>query len=85
MKHPYHDYTLADALALATTLKKDRLIKDMKPTEARTMTPFTVENIEEAIAIMKLELRLSSFNWITGRVALELLLATNGESVTFIP
>lgn len=83
IKHPYYDYTLADALSLVTMLKKDRLIKELRMTEARTMPPFTADNLNEAIKTMQEEFRTCSLNWITGRVALELLRAANGEDVQF--
>lgn len=83
MKHPYYDYTLADSLSLATILKKDKLIKELKMTEARTMAPFTIDNIGEAIKTMTDEVAYCTFNWITGRVALQVLRAANGENVTF--
>ncbi len=83
MRHPYFDYTLDDALRLATILKKDMLIRQLKMTEARSMAPFTIDNIGEAIKIMKDEVSDCTFNWITGRVALQVLRAANGENVTF--
>ncbi len=83
MKHPYYDYTLEDALLLVTILKKDKLIKELKMTEARQLAPFTIDNIEEAIRTMTEEVSYCTFNWITGRVALQVLRAANGESVTF--
>lgn len=83
MKHPYYDYTLDDALHLATILKRDMLTKQLKMTEARIMAPFTIDNIGEAIKTMKDEVSDCTFNWITGRVALQVLCAANGENVTF--
>lgn len=83
MKHPYYDYTLDDALSLATMLKKDMLTKQLKMKEARDMAPFTTDTIGEAIKTMTDEVAYCTFNWITGRVALQLLRAANGEQVTF--
>jgi hypothetical protein len=83
MKHPYYDYSLDDALTLATQLKKDRLLKGMKMTEARTMAPYTIETLPEAIQVMKDEVKAATFNWITGRAALQLLRVANGEQVAF--
>lgn len=83
MKHPYYDYTLDDALSLATILKKDMLFKKLKTAEARTLAPFTIDNIDEAIRTMKDEVGYCTFNWITGRVALQVLRAANGEEVEF--
>ena len=71
IKHPYHDYTLGDALALARSIKFGPL---MKPSD-----PFP--EIPEAIGIIRKALRVSTFNWITGRVALEVLRSANGEEV----
>lgn len=83
MKHPYYDYTLDDALSLATMLKKDMLTKQLKMKEARAMAPFTPDTIGEAIKTMSDEVDNCTFNWITGCVALQLLRAANGEQVTF--
>lgn len=71
MKHPYFNYTLTDALALA---KSEKYGPRMLPSDP---TP----DIPEAIEIMKKALKTSTFNWITGRVALEVLRAANGEEV----
>ena len=73
MKHPYHDYTLDDALALARSIKYGPLMMPSDP----------VPEIPEAIEIMRKALRASTFNWITGRVALEVLRSANGEEVTW--
>ena len=73
MKHPYHDYTLDDALALARSIKYGLLMMPSDP----------VPEIPEAIVIMKKALRASTFNWITGRVALEVLRSANGEEVAW--
>ena len=73
MKHPYHDYTLDDALALARSIKYGPLMMPSDPDP----------EIPEAIEIMKKALRASTFNWITGRVALEVLRSANGEEVTW--
>jgi Zn-finger domain-containing protein len=83
MKHPYYDYSLDDALSLVTILKKDQLLKESKMTEARRLTPFTADNLEVAIQVMREEFSFCAFNWITGRVALQVLRAANGEDVKF--
>ncbi|WP_145915451.1 hypothetical protein [Geobacter anodireducens] len=75
IKHPYYDYTLADALKLAKGIKYGVLTKPSDPEP----------DIPEAIDLVKKTFRLSTFNWITGRVALELLRAANGEDVKFTP
>ena len=73
MKHPYYDYTLDEALALARSTKYGPLMKPSDP----------VPDIPEAIEIIGKSLRTCGFNWITGRVALELLRSANGEEVTW--
>ena len=73
MKHPFHDYTLDDALALARSIKYGPLMMPSDPTP----------EIPEAIEIIKKALRASTFNWITGRVALEVLRGANGEEVSW--
>ncbi len=83
MRHPYYNYTLADALSLAATLKRERLFAELKTSEARELATFTIDRLEEAIQVMKEEVSCSTFNWITGRVALQVLRATFGEKVTF--
>jgi len=73
MKHPYYDYTLEDALELARSIKYGPFMVPSDP----------VPEIPEAIEIMKKALRASTFNWITGRVALEVLRSANGEDVAW--
>jgi hypothetical protein len=73
MKHPYYDYTLDEALALARSTKYGPLMKPSDP----------VPDIPEAIEIIRKALKASTFNWITGRVALEVLRSANGEEVTW--
>ncbi|MRR07544.1 MAG: hypothetical protein EG828_11530 [Deltaproteobacteria bacterium] len=75
MRHPYYDYTLDDALKLAKGIKYGVYTKPSDP----------VPDILEAIEFVRRTIRLSSFNWITGRVALEVLRAGNGEKVDFTP
>jgi len=83
IKHPYYEYSLSDALSLATMLKKDHLRKELKIGEARKMASYTIDNLQEAIQILKDEYKLATFNWITGRVALEVLRAASGEENVF--
>lgn len=71
LKHPCYDYTLDDALALARSLKHGPFLKHSDPTPA----------IPEAIGIIRNSLKTCCFNWITGRVALEILRYANGEDV----
>jgi len=74
IKHPYHDYTLDDALKLARSLKYGPLLSASDP----------VPEIPEAIELIRHELRRCCFNWITGQVALQLLRNANGEEVSWI-
>jgi len=71
MKHPFYDYTLADALSLARTVKYAPFLNSTDPEP----------DIPEAIEIMRKAIKASTFNWITGRVALEVLRSANGEEV----
>ena len=73
MKHPYHDYTLDDALELARSIKYGPIMKPSDP----------VPDIPEAIEVIKRSLKTCGFNWITGQVALELLRSANGEEVNW--
>lgn len=74
MKHPYHDYTLDDALELARSIKYGPLMKSTDP----------IPDIPEAIEAIKKVLKTCGFNWITGQVALQLLRNANGEEVNWI-
>ena len=69
LRHPHYDYTLDDALKLARSLKYGPLPLDSNP----------LPEIPEAIELIRMELRTCGFNWITGRVALEVLWHANGE------
>jgi hypothetical protein len=62
-KHPYHNYTSDQALDLARTLKYGPLPKPSDPTPP----------VKEAIWIIEEARAAAGFNWITGRVALEVL------------
>ncbi len=73
IRHPHYDYSLEDALALARSLKYGPLPLPSDP----------VPEIPEAIELIRQELGTCGFNWITGRVALELLWHANGEEVTW--
>ncbi|HEY6874192.1 MAG TPA: hypothetical protein VI298_15820 [Geobacteraceae bacterium] len=73
MKHPYYDYTLDEALSLAKSLKYGPFMKPSYPTP----------EVSEAIEIIRKALKATTFNWITGRVALELLRNANGGEVTW--
>lgn len=70
VKHPYHDYTIADALALARQIKHGMPMPSDSPPD-----------IPEAIEIVRRSLRTCGFNWITGQVALQVLRSANGEEV----
>jgi len=72
-RHPYYDYTLDDALKLARSIKYRPFMMPSDP----------VPEIAEAIKIIRKALRASTFNWITGRVALEVLRSANGEDVAW--
>ncbi|MBJ6726381.1 hypothetical protein [Geomesophilobacter sediminis] len=73
MRHPHYDYTLDEALALARSIKYGPLPLPSDPTPG----------IPEAIEIVGKSLRTCGFNWITGRVALELLRKANSEEVAW--
>lgn len=73
MKHPYYNYTLDEALSLARSLKYGPFTKPSDPTP----------EVPEAIEIIRKALKASTFNWITGRVALEVLRSANGEEVAW--
>jgi hypothetical protein len=79
--HPFYDYSLADALQLATNSKRDQLLRGDKLSEAAALTLCTAE---EALEIIKFEVKNCGFNWITGQVALDLLREANGEAVEFL-
>ena len=71
MKHPHYDYTLDDALRLAQSLKYGLLT-----------TPFDMEpGIPEALAIIIQSREKCGFNWITGKLAEEILRLANGEDI----
>lgn len=74
IRHPYHDYTLDDALALARSIKYGPFVKPDDP----------VPEIPEAIGIVGKALKASTFNWITGQVALQVLRSANGEEVAWL-
>ena len=73
VRHPYHDYTTNDALSLARGIIHGPLPKKDDP----------VPSIDEAIAAIVECQKRTDFNWITGRVALEVLRASKGEKVRF--
>ena len=73
MRHPYYDYTTEDALGLARGIIHGPLPKDDDP----------FPSIDEAIAAIEGCRKRTDFNWITGRVALEVLRASKGEKVDF--
>lgn len=73
IKHPYYDYTLEEALQLARSIKYGPLPLAGDPTP----------EVPEAIEIIAKSLRTCGFNWITGRVAQELLRSANGEVVAW--
>lgn len=73
MRHPYYSTTTEDALSIARDLIHGPLPKPGDP----------VPTIDEAIEIIEEERRTCGFNWITGRVCLEVLRASKGENVRF--
>ena len=76
MQHPFYNYTTEDALRLARIhLHPLGTSKDELP----------LPSIPEALRVLEDVQRRQGFNWITGRVAIELLRAESGENVTFTP
>ena len=75
MKHPYHPYTTEDALSLA----RDIICGPLPLADAPTPT------IDEAVVAIEDYQKHTDFNWITGRVALEVLRASRGDKVEFKP
>lgn len=71
VRHPYYPMDDVRALALATRLVPDNGILP----SPRDRTP----SIPEAIEALHCARVQSGFNWITGRVAEEVLRAVNGE------
>jgi predicted alpha-1,6-mannanase (GH76 family) len=76
VRHPYYDTTLLDALKLA------RLIEAL-PGQVKDTEP--LPDVQEAFATIKAEAKTCGFNWITGRVAMELLRYALGEENPFSP
>ena len=74
MKHPFHNYTTEDALKLAR-------MHQYEPSTPVERVP--LPSPEEALAVLQEVQRRMDFNWITGRVAIELLRAELGEDVKF--
>lgn len=74
MKHPFHDYTTEDALKLAR-------MHQLEPGTPVEQLP--LPSPEEALAVLRKVQRRTDFNWITGRVAIEVLRAELGEGVKF--
>lgn len=75
IKHPYYDMDLERALAIATRLHPRNGVfpspRDYVPT------------LEEAVDLVYHERRTCGFQWITGRVAEEVLRAAAGEPNPF--
>ena len=72
VRHPYYEHTLSDALSLAAQIKAGPL-HDKQP-----ITP------KEALEVIREARKQNAdFNWITGRVAEEVLRAANGELSPF--
>jgi hypothetical protein len=72
IKHPYYDMDETSAMALAYRLKKEELgLSDSSETAA--------PSLEQAIRLLSVERATCGFNWITGRVAEEVLRVANGE------
>lgn len=73
VRHPYHDYDSLHALKLARSLKFEPFPKEGDPTP----------DAKEALAIIETHRKKVGFNWITGRVASEVLRASLGEDNPF--
>ena len=76
MRHPYHDYTTEDALKLARMHQHE---------PGTPVEQLPLPSPEQALAVLREVQRRTDFNWITGRVAIELLRAELGEKVKFTP
>jgi hypothetical protein len=75
MRHPFYDMDEKRALALAARLVLENALL---PSLADR-----IPSIPEAINLLHHERGTCGFNWITGRVAEEVLRAVNGETNTF--
>ena len=73
VRHPYYDYDSLHALKLARSLKFDPFPQGCDPTP----------DAKEALAIIETHRKQVGFNWITGRVASEVLRASLGEENPF--
>jgi hypothetical protein len=75
IKHPYYDMDLERAMSLATRLHRSNGLlpspQDIVPT------------YDEAIELLWHERRTIGHNWITGRVAEQVIRAANGEPNPF--
>ena len=71
MKHPFTNYTTEDALALARQCKFGPLPKKKDPTPT----------VDEAIAIIEHAPAMRAHNWLTGKIALDVLRLTRGDKV----
>ena len=72
-RHPYHDYTLDDALEMVRSLIHGPLPPPSAPKPS----------LQEALDAVCEARKHSGFNWITGRVAEELIRSAMGEDVRF--
>jgi hypothetical protein len=71
VKHPHTDYTTEQALELARQCKYGPLPKPRDPTPT----------VDEAIEIIRSHPTMKACNWITGKVAIEVLRLTKGDKV----
>lgn len=78
LRHPYYDYSLYDALKLAHSMEHGprRLLGQEPPLPDAESALTTIRHCRKDTAF-------SQFNWITGRVAEELLMHACGFKVTF--
>lgn len=78
LRHPFYDYSLFDALKLARSLEHGprRMLGHELPLPDAETALATIRHCRK-------ETTFSQFNWITGRVAEELLMHACGFKVTF--
>lgn len=73
LRHPYHNYALSDAMSLGAQI---------------IAGPFGQKRLvttREALTAVRNARKKETFNWITGRVAEEVLRAALGEKNVFTP
>jgi hypothetical protein len=76
VKHPYHEYATEKALELA------RMHMHPPGTDVENLP---LPSPREALRVLREVRQRQDFNWITGRVAIEVLCAELGEDVKFTP